>query len=108
MAQFSLSIGRWRMVRIALRKKRTRFEDLRSMARRDQSDVDWLVANGFFNKVGDGLYELTDKGRDAADQGFYEWQPSRPAASAAVSTPVPTPAAQPGAAPKTPKNRGKK
>ena len=33
---------------------------------------DWLVAEGFFVPVGDGRYELTDKGQAAADLGFYE------------------------------------
>ena len=83
MAQISLSENRWRMLRLALRKKRFRFEDVRTWRRRDQDDVDWLVENGFFADIGNGYYELTDKGRDSSDLGYYDWEPpKRPVASA--------------------------
>ena len=35
----------------------------------DRTYFDWLVVNGFFVAVGDDWYELTDKGRAAADLG---------------------------------------
>jgi hypothetical protein len=78
MAQLSLGEVRWRMVRRALKKKRFRFEDCRNQRRQDLRDFEWLVENGIFSAVADGLYEMTDKGRAAADLGFYEWEPVRP------------------------------
>jgi len=97
MAQLSLSVGMWRMVRLAERKKRFRFEDTRSMARRDRGDFDWLVANGFFAPAGDGWYVVTPKGVIAGDMGYYEWEPPKRTA------PPPPPPAVP-----TPKRKGKK
>jgi hypothetical protein len=46
------------------------------MRRRDQADFDWLVANGLFVAVGDGWYELTERGHASADLGYYEWEPT--------------------------------
>jgi hypothetical protein len=63
------------MVRRALSKKRFALEDVRDMTRHDQKHFDWLVENGFFAAAGPGRYELTDKGRAAADMGYYEFQP---------------------------------
>jgi len=75
MAQLSLGESRWRAVRRVLRKRRFGPADCRNGTRHDQKDFDWLVANGLFVPVGGGLYELTDKGKAAADLGFYEWEP---------------------------------
>lgn len=75
MAQLSLGESKWRMVRQVLRKKRFRYEDARNMTRFDQGHFDWLLANGFFEEVGQGWYELTDKAKAAADLGMYEWEP---------------------------------
>jgi hypothetical protein len=72
MALLSMGESRWRMLRRVLRKKRFRYEDTRNMSRNDQVHFDWLVAGGFFKEVGEGFYEVTDKGREAADLGFYE------------------------------------
>jgi len=79
MAQLSLGEARWRMLRRVLSRKRFDFADCRNMHRQDRKHFDWLVENGFFAAAGDGRYELTDKGRDAADLGFYEYEPARPA-----------------------------
>jgi hypothetical protein len=72
MALLSMGESRWRMLRRVLRKKRFRYEDTRNMSRNDQTHFDWLVEGGFFKDLGDGYYEVTDKGREAADLGFYE------------------------------------
>jgi hypothetical protein len=32
-----------------------------------------------FVDVDDGVYEMTDKGKESADLGFYDWEPARPA-----------------------------
>ena len=82
MAQLSLSECKWRMVRRVLKKKRFKFEDARNGTRHDQDQFDWLVAEGFMVVVGDDLYELTEKGKGAADLGFYDFEP-RPAAAEA-------------------------
>lgn len=60
------------MLRRVLRKKRFRFEDARNQVRKDRQNFDWLVENGLFVSFGDGVYEVTDKGKVAADLGFYE------------------------------------
>jgi hypothetical protein len=86
MAQISLSENRWRMLRLALRKKRFRFEDVRTWRRRDQDDVDWLVENEFFADIGNGYYELTDKGRESSDLGYYEWEPPKRQTAGATAT----------------------
>ena len=77
MAQLSLGESKWRMVRMALKKRRFRLQDCRNYRRKDQLDFDWLVANGLFIQVGDSFYELTDKGKASADLGYYEWEPTR-------------------------------
>ena len=72
MALISLGESRWRMIRRVLKKKRFRFEDARNMTRHDDDHFQWLVENGFFVQVGDNWYSITDRGKDAADLGFYE------------------------------------
>lgn len=72
MAQLSLGELKWRMVRRVLRKKRFTYADARNWSRHDRWHFDWLVENGFFRPVGDDRYEVTEKGRRAADLGFYE------------------------------------
>jgi len=73
--QVSLSIAHWRMLRKGLGKKRFEFEQLREMQRQDRKVFDWLVDNGFFAAVDGEKYQVTDKGKASADQGFYEWTP---------------------------------
>jgi hypothetical protein len=75
MAQLSLGESRWRMLRRGLKKKSFKYEDVRNMTRHDQQHFDWLVENGLFRQAGPDHYELTEKGRAAADLGFYDWQP---------------------------------
>jgi hypothetical protein len=75
MAQLSLDVTRWRMLRMALKQKRFAFEDLRLWVRRDRTHFDWLVAEGFFVQAADGRFEVTLKGVAAADLGYYEWEP---------------------------------
>lgn len=77
MALLYLSENQWRMVRRVCRKKRFRYEDARNMTRHDEKHFGWLVENGFFVAAGDDSYELTDKGRAAADLGEYEWEPKK-------------------------------
>jgi hypothetical protein len=77
MARLYLSENVWRMIRRVVRKKRFRFGDARNHTRSDQKHFDWLLANGFFAKVGDDWYEVTDRGKAAADLGAYEWEPAR-------------------------------
>lgn len=72
MAAISLGESRWRMVRRVLKRKKFRFEDSRNMTRHDQLHFDWLVANGFFNDLGNGWYVATDRAKEAADMGFYK------------------------------------
>ena len=60
------------MLRRVLRKRKFRYDDTRNMSRNDKVHFDWLVGNGFFTDVKDGWYEITDKGKAAADLGFYE------------------------------------
>ena len=72
MAMISLGESKWRMVRRALKKKTFTPADVRNHARADRAQFDWLVANGFFVAVGKERYEVTAKGRAAADLGFYE------------------------------------
>lgn len=78
MAQLSLGESRWRMVRRVLRKKRFTYADARNMTRHDQQHFDWLVRYGFFVAVGGEAYEVTEKGKGAADLGLYEYEPTRP------------------------------
>ncbi|MDB5306554.1 MAG: hypothetical protein JWO38_756 [Gemmataceae bacterium] len=77
MAQLYLSENKWRMVRRVCRKKRFRYEDARNMTRHDQVHFDFLVENGLAVPAGDEWYELTDKGKAAADLGAYEFEPVR-------------------------------
>ena len=60
------------MLRRVLSKKRFGFADCRNMTRQDKEHFEWLVRTGFFVEVGEGRYELTDRGRASADLGFYE------------------------------------
>lgn len=75
MAQLSLGEARWRMLRRALKKKKFTYSDCRNMTRFDQAHFEWFLENEFMVQVGDGLYELTEKGRQSADLGMYEWEP---------------------------------
>lgn len=72
MASISMGESRWRMLRRVLKKKRFRYDDTRNMSRNDKVHFDWLVANGFFTDLKDGSYEMTEKGKAAADLGFYD------------------------------------
>ena len=72
MALLSLGESKWRMLRRVLKRKRFRYDDARNMTRHDRVHFDWLVDNGLFVAVGDGLYELTDRGKAAAELGLYE------------------------------------
>jgi hypothetical protein len=72
MASLSMGESRWRMLRRGLKKKKFRYEDARNMSRNDQMHFDWLLSAGFFKEAGDGYYTVTDRGREAADLGFYE------------------------------------
>ena len=72
MAQISLGESRWRMVRRVLRKKKFQYDDARNQTRHDQNHFEWLVKQGFFEDVGDGWYAVTEKGKVAAELGFYE------------------------------------
>ena len=64
------------MVRRALAKKRFTLADIRDMTRHDKQHFEWLVENGFFVAAGDGRYQLTDRAKQSADLGFYDWEPS--------------------------------
>jgi hypothetical protein len=75
MAQLSLGENKWRMLRRVVRKKRFGFTDARNMTRFDRFNFGWLPANGFVARVGDDVYQLTDRGKAAADLGLYEWEP---------------------------------
>jgi hypothetical protein len=72
MALISLGESKWRMVRRVLKKKSFSYPDCRGQTRQDQTHFEWLVRHGFFSPVGDGRYEVTEKGRAVADLGFYE------------------------------------
>lgn len=72
MALISLGESRWRMLRRALRMKRFSFTDCRNQTRNDQEHFEWLVDHEFFTKAGEGTFEVTAKGKAAADLGFYE------------------------------------
>ena len=72
MALLSLGEAKWRMLRRALKKKAFRFEDCRNMHRHDKDHFDWLVGQGFFAAAGGDWFEVTDKGKAAAELGFYE------------------------------------
>jgi hypothetical protein len=87
MAQLSLGEGKWRMLRLVLKKKRFRYTDARNMTRHDQQQFDWLLANEFFAVAGEGTFEVTDKGKAAADLGLYDWEPRAEAAMPAAASP---------------------
>lgn len=72
MALLSVGESKWRMIRRVLKAKRFGFIDARNGTRFDKDYFDWLVANGFFVQVGTGQFEVTEKGKEAADLGFYE------------------------------------
>jgi hypothetical protein len=72
MALLSMGESRWRMLRRGLKKKKFRYEDIRNMSRNDQIHFDWLVAGEFIKDLGGGFFTVTDKGREAAELGFYE------------------------------------
>jgi hypothetical protein len=72
MAELSLGESKWRMLRRALKKQRFQFQDARNGARNDQEHFAWLVEKGFFQDLGGGEYEVTEKGKGAADLGMYE------------------------------------
>jgi hypothetical protein len=75
MAQLSLGESRWRMLRRVVKKKRFAYADCRNMTRYDEDHFGWLVEYGFVAAAGDGAYEMTDKGKAAADLGLYDWEP---------------------------------
>ena len=72
MALISLGESRWRMLRRALKAKKFTFTECRNQTRNDQEHFEWLVEHEFFNSLGEGLFEVTAKGKAAADLGFYE------------------------------------
>lgn len=72
MAQLSLGESKWRMVRRVLRKKKFQYDDARNQSRFDKDYFAWLIEKGFFQDVGNGWYAITEKGRGAAELGFYE------------------------------------
>ena len=75
MAQLSLGENKWRMLRRVLKLKRFKYEDARNQARPDRPHFDRLLANEFVTQVGDDVYQLTERGRAAADLGLYDWEP---------------------------------
>ena len=76
------------MLRRVVKKKRFRYADARNMTRKDQEQFDWLLDNGFFVAHADGTFEMTDKGKAAADLGLYDWEPG--------ATPLAKPRKKPG------------
>lgn len=72
MALVGLGELKWRMLRRVVRKRRFRYEHARNMSRNDKRYFEWLLANGFFEDLGEGWYRVTDKGRAAAELGQYE------------------------------------
>lgn len=72
MASISMGESRWRMLRRGLKKKRFKYDDTRNMSRNDKLHFEWLVKQGFIAPAGEGFYTVTDKGKEAADLGFYE------------------------------------
>ncbi|HSQ54285.1 MAG TPA: hypothetical protein VLM40_00960 [Gemmata sp.] len=72
MALISMGESKWRMLRRALKKKRFKFEDTRNMARQDKLHFEWLINHGLIEPAGEGYYAVTEKGKEAADLGFYE------------------------------------
>lgn len=72
MARISMGESKWRMLRRVLRKKQFSFDDARNMTRHDEEHFEWMVEKGIFAAVGNGLFTVTDVGREAADLGEYE------------------------------------
>ncbi len=72
MAQLSMGETKWRMLRLAIKKKRFRYEHVRNWSRKDEEQLRWLMDRGFVEDLGDGWYAVTTEGREAADLGFYE------------------------------------
>jgi hypothetical protein len=72
MAQLSLGEVKWRMARRVLNLKTFTVADARNQTRHDRKHFDWLVAHGFFVRAGEDTYEVTEKGRAAAELGLYE------------------------------------
>jgi hypothetical protein len=71
-AQLSLGESKWRMVRRVDREKKFAYTDIRNMTRTDELYFEWLVGNGFVASAGGDLYELTERGKAAAELGLYE------------------------------------
>jgi hypothetical protein len=63
------------MLRRVVKAKRFKYADCRNMTRHDQGHFDWLLGGGFFAVAGDGTFEVTDRGKAAADLGMYDWEP---------------------------------
>jgi hypothetical protein len=72
MAQLSLGELKWRMIRRVVRKKKFQYLDIRNMTRTDEQSFAWFLQNGFVTDKGDGWYELTERGKGAAELGLYE------------------------------------
>jgi hypothetical protein len=83
MTLLSLGESRWRMLRRVVKKKRFAFEDMRNQTRNDRQHLDWFVANGFVAPAGEEVFELTARGKAAAELGEYEWEPAALAATPA-------------------------
>lgn len=75
MAQLSVGESKWRMLRRVIKKKRFKYQDIRNHTRFDKAYFEWLVGNEFIVAAGDDWYEVTEKGRAAADLGMYEFEP---------------------------------
>ena len=75
MARYSSGVAKWRMVRRALTQNRFAFAGVRDMTRHDAKHCAWLIENELYADVGAARYEITERGRAAADLGFYDWQP---------------------------------
>ena len=43
------------------------------MTKKDKDHFNWLVAGGFFRDVGDGWFQVTEKGKESAELGYYEY-----------------------------------
>ena len=46
------------------------------LTRHDRAHFEFLLENEFISPIGDDWYELTDKGRGAADLGEYQFEPT--------------------------------
>ena len=84
MATLSLSENLWRMIRLALRKRKCfRFSDVRNMTRHDRAHLERLIGLGLVEHAAspddEPRYALTPAGIAAADLGQYQWEPQRAA-----------------------------